>query len=153
MTDDAGNTATSSNSPSFTLDTTADAGAALTLSAFDATGGVSSSNVSVSLTGIDSDIASGTITLTDGDGHTATYNLTAADIAAGHVTVGSGAFAGFAGLDHIDSPITVTAAVTDDAGNTATSSNSPSFTLDTTADAGAALTLSAFDATGGVSSS
>src|SRR6266404_6056685 len=148
VTDDAGNTAAPSNA-SFTLDTTADASPLLTLSAVNTTGGAEASAVSITLSGIDSDFASGTITLSDGSGHTATHTLTTAEITAGSVTLGSGAFTNFANLNHADNTITVSASVTDDAGNTAAPTNA-SFTLDTTADASPLLALSAATATGGV---
>src|SRR5207253_202819 len=112
---------------------------------------VNAANVSVSLAGIDSDIVSATITLSDGT-HTATHTLTAAEIAAGSVTLGSAAFTGgdgFAALNHVDNTITVSASVTDDAGNNAAPSNT-SFVLDTTADAGTALTLRTLNAADGV---
>src|SRR5207302_139410 len=96
----------------------------------------------------DSDIASGTITLSDGT-HTATHTLTAAEIAAGTVNLASLDFTHFAGLNHVDNAITMSASVTDDAGNSAAPSNA-SFSLDTTADAGTALSLCAFDAAGAV---
>src|SRR5258708_6451332 len=79
VTDNAGNQATSSNSPSFTLDTTADAGAALTLSAFNATGGGSSSNLSVSPTRSDSGTPSRPLPPTDGSAHTPTPRPNTAD--------------------------------------------------------------------------
>src|SRR5205085_2832620 len=108
-------------------------------------------NVSVSIRRSDGDGVSVTITLSDGT-HTATHTLTAAEIAAGSVTLGSAAFTGgdgFAALNHVDNTITVSASVTDDAGNNAAPSNT-SFVLDTTADAGTALSLSAVNAAGGV---
>ncbi len=148
LTDAAGNSAAPS-STSFKLDTTADASPLLALSAATATGGVNASAVSITLSGIDSDFASGTITLSDGSGHTATHTLTTAEITAGSVTLGSGAFTNFANLNHADNTITVSASVTDDAGNTAAPTNA-SFTLDTTADASPLLALSAATATGGV---
>ncbi len=154
VTDDAGNTTGPSNT-SFTLDTTADVAPALLLSAANPTGGATAAEVSITLSGIDPDIASGTITLSDGAGNTATHTLTPAEIAAiattGSVTLGLGAFTGgdgFAALNHTDSLITVSASVTDDAGNTTGPSNT-SFTLDTTADVAPALLLSAANPTGG----
>src|SRR6185503_15262406 len=116
----------------------------------DPTGGAKASAVSIALSGIDSDIASGTITLSDGV-HQATYGLTAGDVAAGTVTLGASDFSNFAGLDHTDSSITVTASVTDDAGNTA-SPSSQTFVLDTTAPT-AALALTAISTDSGTSSS
>ncbi len=148
VTDNVGNQATPSNA-SFTLDTTADADSNLVLSAFNAAGGVNTAAVSITLAGLDSDIVSGTITLSDGNGHTATHTLTAAEIAAGTVTLQAGDFSGFGTLNHADSLITVSATVTDNAGNPATPSNA-SFTLDSTADADSNLVLSAFNAAGGV---
>src|SRR5262249_58860928 len=127
----------------------ADADTALSLTAFNAAGGVNPPLVSLPLSGIDSDIASGTVTLNDGDGHTATHTLTAAEIAAGSATLHAADFAKFATLDDVDNLITVSASVTDDAGNSAAPTNT-TFTLDTTADAGAGLVLSAFQAAGGV---
>src|SRR5207244_2786793 len=75
VTDNAGNNASPSNT-SFILDTTADAGAPLTLSAANPVGGANAGAVTVTLSGIDSDITSGTVTLSDGNGHTATHTLT-----------------------------------------------------------------------------
>ncbi|MGY4286169.1 hypothetical protein ACVWXO_005389 [Bradyrhizobium sp. LM2.7] len=144
--DTAGNS-TTTVAVTATVDTTADAGPALALSAVNPTGGAKAGAVSISLSGIDSDIASGTITLSDGT-HTATHTLTAAEIAAGSVTLGSGAFTNFANLNHVDNTITVSASLTDDAGNTA-SPSSTGFVLDTTADAGPVLSLSAVNPTGG----
>ena len=151
VTDNAGNTAAPSNA-NFTLDTTADADNNLVLSAFTAAGGVNASAVSITLSGLDGDIVSGTITLSDGNGHTATHTLTAAEIAAGTVTLQAGDFSGFGTLNHADSLITVSATVTDNAGNPAAPSNA-NFTLDTTADADNNLVLSAFTAAGGVNAS
>jgi large repetitive protein len=131
QTDIAGNTSTASAPLNVIIDTTADAGAALALSAASATGGVNADAVSITLSGIDSDIGSGTITLSDGS-HTATHTLTAAEIAAGTVILGAAAFTGFATLNHTDSTITVSASLTDDAGNSAAPTNA-SFKLDTTA--------------------
>ena len=147
VTDNASNSASPSNT-SFILDTTADAGTALALSAFTAAGGVNAGAVSITLGGIDSDIVSGTITLSDGT-NTATHTLTTGEIAAGSVTLNAAAFTGFAGLNHADNLITVSASVTDNASNSASPTNT-SFILDTTADAGTALALSAFTAAGGV---
>src|SRR5258706_15829090 len=96
----------------------------------DWSGGVCSAALVITLTGIDSDFASGTVTLSDGT-HTATHTLTAAEIVAGTVTLHAGDFSNFSALNHTDSLITVSAAVTDDAGNSAAPSNA-SFTLDTT---------------------
>ena len=132
-------------------------GHGLALSAANPAGGASTTEVSITLSGIDSDITSGTITLSDGV-HTATHTLTAAEIAAiaagaGSVTLGASAFTGgdgFAALNHADNLITVSASVTDDTGNQAAPPNQ-TFTLDTTADAGTALALSAANPTGGAS--
>src|SRR5207249_1959162 len=146
-TDDAGNIA-SANGASIDLDTSADLGAPLTLSAATATGGVKASAVSIGLTGIDSDIAAGTITLSDGT-NTATHTLTAGEIAAGSVTLGSAAFTNSANLNHTHTPHAAPPTLTDDAGNTATA-NGASIELDTSADPGPPLTLSAATATGGV---
>ncbi len=146
QTDIAGNISTASAPLNVIIDSTADAGAALALSAASATGGVNADAVSITLSGIDSDIGSGTITLSDGS-HTATHTLTAAEITAGAVTLGAAAFTGFASLNHTDSTITVSSSLTDDAGNSAAPSTA-SFKLDSTADAGAALALSAASATG-----
>src|SRR5262249_59690791 len=66
------------------------------------------------------------------------------------VTSGSGRFTGFAGENSTDGLITVSATVTDGAGNTATPSNT-SFTLDTTADVAPLLSLSAANPAGGAS--
>src|SRR5262249_61222939 len=56
---------------------------------------------------------------------------------------------GFAALNHTDSSITVSASVTDDAGNTASPTNK-NFSLDTTADGDAtALSLTAANPAGG----
>ena len=85
VTDNASNSASPTNT-SFILDTTADAGTALALSAFTAAGGVNAGAVSITLSGIDSDIVSGTITLSDGT-NTATHTLTPGEIAAGAVTL------------------------------------------------------------------
>src|SRR5207237_936926 len=93
--------------------------------------------------------ASGSVTLSDGT-HTATHTLTAAEIAAGTVTLHAGDFSNFGTLDHTDSAITVAATLTDDAGNSAAPSNA-SFTLDTTADVAPALALSAANPAGGAS--
>jgi hypothetical protein len=71
VTDDAGNTKPVTGND-FVLDTTADADNNLALSAFTHTGGVTRSALSITLSGIDSDFASGTVTLDDGNGHTAT---------------------------------------------------------------------------------
>ena len=131
LTDDTGNKAAPPNK-TFTLDTTADAAPALALSAANPTGGASTTEVSITLSGIDSDIASGTITLDDGAGHTATHTLAAAAIAAGTVTLGAGDFTGFKTLNHADNLITVSASLTDDTGNKAAPPNK-TFTLDTTA--------------------
>src|SRR5262249_23474747 len=154
--DDAGTPAAHSNT-SFTLATTSDAGTALALSAPTPTGGTPPTRRSSELSGIDSDIVSGTITLSDGaGGHTATHTLTAAEITAiaagtSTLTLAASAFTGgnpFAALNHVHNLVTVSASVTDDAGNTAAPSNT-SFTLDTTADAGTALALSAANPTRG----
>src|SRR5258708_31807854 len=74
--------------------------------------------------------------------------MPAADFSVNDTATGESYSLALHGALPIYNTITVTASVTDNAGNQATSSNSPSFTLDTTADAGAALTLSAFNATG-----
>ena len=150
VTDDAGNTA-QANGAAIDLDTTADQAPALTLSAFGAGGGVRQALVAITLSGIDSDIVSGTVTLSDGI-HNATHTLSAIEIAAGAVTLHAADFTGFGALDHADALITVSASLTDDAGNLATPTNA-SFTLDTTADTDANLALSAFDTAGGVQQS
>src|SRR5262245_24804941 len=141
LTDDAGNPAAPGNA-SFTLDTTADVAPALALSAANPPGGAEARAVGITLSGRDGDIASGTATLNDGNGHTATHTLTAAEIAAGTVALHASDFSNFSTLDHTDSLITVSAALTDDAGNPAAPGNA-SFTLDTTADVAPALALSA----------
>src|SRR5207253_2726082 len=95
----------------------------------------------------DSDISTGTITLSDQHGHTATHTLTATEIANGTTgTLSSAAFSGFAGLSDQDT-ITVATSVTDVAGNTASASGT-SFVLDNNADTGTVLSLT--DTTGRV---
>src|SRR6185437_15446447 len=64
-TDASGNLSVPSVELDVTIDTTADADASLILSAADPAGGVSTANVAVTLSGIDSDIVSGIVTLAD----------------------------------------------------------------------------------------
>src|SRR5207253_642699 len=119
VTDDAGNTKPVSGN-NFLLDTTADADNNLAPSAFTHTGGVNHDAVSITLSGIDSDFASGTVTLSDGV-HSATHTLSAAEISAGSVTLGADASIPTrrsSDLNHVDNTIHVSASVTDDAGNT-----------------------------------
>ncbi|WP_409192542.1 beta strand repeat-containing protein [Bradyrhizobium sp. RDM4] len=147
MTDDAGNTKPVTGND-FVLDTTADSDNNLAVSAVTHTGGVNHDAVSVILAGIDSDVVSGTVTLSDGT-NSAVYHLSAADIAAGSVTLGADAFTGFAGLSQADGTIHVAASVTDDAGNTKPVTGND-FVLDTTADSDNNLAVSAVTHTGGV---
>src|SRR5207248_776802 len=120
-------------------DTTADADANLALSA--PTVDVNEIGRASSRARMDSEVQSGTVTHDDGHGNLATASFTAADVTAGAVTLGHAAFSGLAGL--VDGSITVSATVTDDAGNHASPASTASFTLDTTADADANLALSA----------
>src|SRR6185503_5544405 len=132
VTDDASNNASANDT--FQLDNDADVGDDLSVTV---AGPHNDGNFSLSAAGIDSDVVSGTITLDDGNGHTATYSLSAADIAAGTVTLDAADFTGFAGLE--DGNVTATISVTDDASNHASANDT--FQLDNDADVGDDLSV------------
>ena len=126
VTDNVGNSASASNS--FTLDTSADLDELFTVSvaADDAvTNAAESTNVSLSLSGIDADASSVSVAITDGE---TTVTADATNDGSGWV-VADQDLSGLA-----DGTLTVTASVTDAAGNSA-DAVSDSLTLDTTADA------------------
>src|SRR5205085_868215 len=140
LTDDAGNSAAPSDA-NFTLDTTADAGTALTLSITDTTiNNAEKGAVAFTTSGIDADVLGANATVTFSDGNIA-HNVT---------VLASAGTVNLSGMN--DGPISAVLNVTDDAGNTAFA-NGASIDLDTTADASPALALSAFDAVGGVKAS
>ena len=130
VTDAAGNTATAGDS--FTLDTSADLGDAFTVSVAaddQVTNLAESTDVSLSLSGIDSDAASVSVEISDG---TNTVNADATNDGSGWV-VADQDLSGLA-----DGALTVSATVTDQAGNSAPAV-SASLTLDTVADLGGDL--------------
>src|SRR5439155_543062 len=133
VTDGAGNNASATNSPSFLLDNNADVGTAQTQTA--ASDHRDRANATLSLADIDSDVASGTITVAHQHCQSATYPPTSTLIP--YTTLFRSHISDFTGgtLNDQDS-ITVTAAVTDGAGNNASATNSPSFLLDNNADVG-----------------
>ena len=133
VTDAAGNTATAGDS--FTLDTSADLGDAFTVSVAaddQVTNLAESTDVSLSLAGIDGDAASVSVEISDG---TNTVNADATNDGSGWV-VADQDLSGLA-----DGALTVSATVTDQAGNSALAV-SASLTLDTSADLGDAFTVS-----------
>ena len=121
MTDDAGNTASAATS--FDLDTTADADTnfAVTVAASDeVTNLVESTDVTLSLSGIDADASSVAVAITDG------VNTVTADA----TNDGSGWVVADQNLSTLDDgTLTVSATVTDAAGNSATVTDN--LTLDT----------------------
>ena len=119
----------------FTLDTSADLGDAFTVSVAaddQVTNLAESTDVSLSLSGIDSDAASVSVEITDGAN---TVNADATNDGSGWV-VADQDLSGLA-----DGALTVSATVTDQAGNSAPAV-SASLTLDTSADLGDAFTVS-----------
>ena len=135
VTDQAGNSAPAV-SASLTLDTSADLGDAFTVSVAaddQVTNLAESTDVSLSLAGIDGDAASVSVEITD-DG-TNTVNADATNDGSGWV-VADQDLSGLA-----DGALTVSATVTDQAGNSAPAV-SASLTLDTSADLGDAFTVS-----------
>uniref|UniRef100_UPI0010230F34 Ig-like domain-containing protein n=1 Tax=Vibrio vulnificus TaxID=672 RepID=UPI0010230F34 len=129
VTDDAGNTKEVSDT--LDLDTTADADSnfAVTVASSDkVTNADESDDVSVTLSGVDADAASVKVTFSDGDDNTQDVVVNATKDASGNWVV---ADADLSGLT--DGTITVTALVTDDAGNTKEVSDT--LDLDTTATA------------------
>ena len=134
VTDAAGNSAPAV-SASLTLDTSADLGDAFTVSVAaddQVTNLAESTDVSLSLSGIDSDAASVSVEITDGAN---TVNADATNDGSGWV-VADQDLSGLA-----DGALTVSATVTDQAGNSAPAV-SASLTLDTSADLGDAFTVS-----------
>ena len=134
VTDQAGNSAPAV-SASLTLDTSADLGDAFTVSVAaddQVTNAAESTDVSLSLAGIDGDAASVSVEISDG---TNTVNADATNDGSGWV-VADQDLSGLA-----DGALTVSATVTDAAGNSAPAV-SASLTLDTTADLGDDLTVS-----------
>ncbi|MFI8620968.1 retention module-containing protein, partial [Marinomonas sp. NPDC078689] len=129
VTDDAGNTSTTTDT--LDLDTSADSDdTALSVSVADSDTIVSAAeagSVSVTLDGVDSDAETVTVTFSDGDDGTEDVVVEATQNDDGTWSV---ADADLSTL--IDGNITVTATVTDDAGNTSTTTNT--LDLDTSAD-------------------
>ena len=130
QTDAFNNTGTASLS--FTLDTTADAGANLAVSVSNSNiGNAGKTAVGFTVAGLDADAAA-TVTFTDAANHTVTANVSAN----GSGTVNLSTLA--------DGAITVSISASDTAGNTATGT-STSLTLDTTAPAVAITTIEGGD--------
>ena len=118
-------TESSSVSASFELDTTADGDeTALAVSVDTVISNPESDNVTLTLTGVDSDAAIVTVTLTGADGGQVTANAEAGNNGDWIADVSGGTLA--------DGYVAVSVNVTDNAGNTA--STSTGFDLDTTAD-------------------
>jgi hypothetical protein len=132
VTDGAGNTA-SANGATITLDTTADGGGDLAVSITDTSiNNAEKGVVAFATSGIDADVASATVTFSDGT-HSVTVNASAG-------------VADLSGLN--DGPVSSVLNVTDGAGNTA-SANGAMIALDPTASsAPTTLDLAAADDTG-----
>src|SRR6185369_11045562 len=128
VTDGAGNTKQVTDT--LTLDTTADAdnNFAVTVAASDkVTNNVEKTSVSLTLSGVDSDAVSVAVSIDDGDASTAPVTATATKVGG----VWTLADVNLASLK--DGLVTVTATVTDAAGNTKQATDT--LTVDTTADA------------------
>ncbi|SMA50039.1 Ig-like domain-containing protein [Parendozoicomonas haliclonae] len=127
QTDTAGNTS-ESTSLSFTLDTTADAdnNFGITVAASDkVTNAEEAADVTLTLSGVDTDAASVEVTFIDQNGNTVTAEAT-------QQPDGSWTVSDTDLSDLVDGDVTVSAEVTDDAGNTKTVTDT--LDLDTTAD-------------------